>query len=268
MAWANGFSLGQYLPLNSVIHKTDPRVKFLITLLVLFILLIYLDLKVYFLIFLFLLSLSFLSKIPFFYFWRNLKSFIWLFVFILLLHLLLTSGTLSIYFSCGIFLLDKKELIEGITYALRFFLFVFSATWLSLTTSPVDLTDGIFGLFSFLKKIKVPVQELALMTMIALRFIPLLLEEAQIIKKAQISRGASFEGGWIKKVKSSFSLILPLFIISFKKADDLALALEARGFASGQKRTSYLKLQIRKMDLVFAGLIVMVIFFSIFLANK
>jgi energy-coupling factor transport system permease protein len=131
-----------------------------------------------------------------------------------------------------------------------------------LTSQAVDLTDATFKFFSPLKRLKFPIEELSLITMISLRFVPLLLEEAFNLKKAQMSRGASFEGGLIKRVKKTLPLLVPLFVSSFRKADELALALDARGFRSGQERTSFQRLVFKRSDYLFLSFVLVIIVIS------
>jgi len=207
----------------------------------------------------FLLSLSLISKIPLPYFFRNLKSFFWLFLLTFILHIFFTSTETTGFWDLKFIKISHQGVLNGAVYSWRIAIFIFSAAFLSLTTQAVELTDAIFKFFSPLKRFKFPMEELSLITMISLRFIPLLLEEAINLRKAQMSRGASFEGGLIRRVKKTLPLLVPLFISSFRKADDLALALDARGFRSGQKRTSYQKLVFKTKDFFFLSLIFVVV---------
>jgi energy-coupling factor transport system permease protein len=262
MAFLENITIGQYIPADSVIHRLDPRTKIIIILSVMILAVATINLRIYFLISLFLLALSFASLVPFPYFFRNLKSFFWLFLFTFILHIFFTSGEPIKFLSFKFIKVSYQGVVNGIIYSWRLAIFIFCAAFLSLTTQAVELTDATFKFFSPLKKLKVPIEELSLITMISLRFIPLLLEEAFNLKKAQLSRGASFEGGLIKRVKKSLPLLIPLFVSSFRKADELALALDARGFRSGQERTSFQKLVFKTSDYLFLCIVFLMIVIS------
>lgn len=262
MAFLENITIGQYVPADSVIHRLDPRSKIIIILSVMILAVATTSLRIYSLISLFLLTLSFASQVPFSYFFRNLKSFIWLFLFTFLLHIFLTSGEAIKFLSFKFIRVTYEGVARGIIYSWRLAIFVFCAAFLSLTTQAVELTDATFKFFSPLKRLKFPVEELSLITMISLRYVPLLLEEALNLKKAQLSRGASFEGGLIKRVKKTLPLLVPLFVSSFRKAEELALALDARGFRSGQARTSFQKLVFRTTDYFFLSSVILIIVVS------
>jgi energy-coupling factor transport system permease protein len=262
MAFLENITIGQYVPADSVIHRLDPRTKIIIISSVMILAVATISLRVYFLISLFLLTLSFASRIPFPYFLRNLKSFLWLFLFTFILHIFFTSGEPIKFLSFKFIRVSYEGVLNGITYSWRLAIFIFCAAFLSLTTQAVELTDATFKFFSPLKKLRFPLEELSLITMISLRFVPLLLEEAFNLKKAQMSRGASFDGGLIKRVKKTLPLLIPLFVSSFRKADELALALDARGFRSGQERTSFQRLAFRKSDYLFLSFVPLIIAIS------
>ncbi len=258
MAFLENVTIGQYVPADSVIHRLDPRTKLAVILGVMILAVATIDLRIYLLISLFLLSLTFVSKIPLPYFFRNLRSFFWLFVLTFVLHVLFASTEAAGFWDLKIIRISHQGVINGVVYSWRIAIFIFSAAFLSLTTQAVEMTDAIFRFFSPLKRIKFPVEELSLITMISLRFVPLLLEEAITLRKAQMSRGASFEGNLFQRVKKTLPLLIPLFISSFRRADELALALDARGFRSGQKRTSFQRLAFKTSDFFFLSLIFMV----------
>jgi energy-coupling factor transport system permease protein len=262
MAFLENITIGQYVPVDSVIHRLDPRTKIILTLSVMILAVATISLRIYFLISFFLLTLSFASRIPFSYFFRNLKSFLWLFLFTFILHIFFTSGETIKFLSYKFIKLSYEGVANGIIYSWRLAIFIFCAAFLSLTTQAVELTDATFKSFSPLKKLKFPIEELSLITMISLRFVPLLLEEAFNLKKAQMSRGASFEGGLIKRIKKTLPLLIPLFVSSFRKADELALALDARGFRSGQERTSFQRLIFKRSDYLFLSFVLLMIMIS------
>ncbi|MGB7061008.1 MAG: energy-coupling factor transporter transmembrane component T [Candidatus Zixiibacteriota bacterium] len=255
MAFLENITIGQYVPAESVIHRLDPRTKLALILAVMILMVATIDLRVYLLISLFLLSLCLMSKVPLPYFFRNLRSFFWLFVLTFVLHIFFAPTETSRFWDLKLIKVSQQGVLNGAVYSWRIAIFIFSAAFLSLTTQAVEMTDAVFKSFSPLKRFKFPVEELSLITMISLRFVPLLLEEAITLKKAQMSRGASFEGGLIKKVRKTLPLLIPLFISSFRKADELALALDARGFRSGQSRSSFQRLTFKPIDFLFLCLI-------------
>ena len=255
MAFLENITIGQYVPADSVIHRLDPRTKLALILAVMILTVATIDLRVYLLISLFLLFLSLMSKVPLPYFFRNLRSFFWLFVLTFVLHIFFAPTETSRFWDLKLIKVSHQGVLNGAVYSWRIAIFIFSAAFLSVTTQAVEMTDAVFRFFSPLRRFKFPVEELSLITMISLRFVPLLLEEAITLKKAQMSRGASFEGGLIKKVRKTLPLLIPLFISSFRKADELALALDARGFRSGQRRTSFQRLALKGIDFLFLCLI-------------
>jgi len=255
MAFLENITIGQYVPADSVIHRLDPRTKLALILAVMILTVATIDLRVYLLISLFLLFLSLMSKVPLPYFFRNLRSFFWLFVLTFVLHIFFAPTETSRFWDLKLIKVSHQGVLNGAVYSWRIAIFIFSAAFLSVTTQAVEMTDAVFRFFSPLRRFKFPVEELSLITMISLRFVPLLLEEAITLKKAQMSRGASFEGGLIKKVRKTLPLLIPLFISSFRKADELALALDARGFRSGQSRSSFQRLTFKPIDFLFLCLI-------------
>jgi energy-coupling factor transport system permease protein len=267
MAFLENITIGQYVPTDSIIHRLDPRTKIIIIISIMVLAVATTSLRIYLLISLFLLALSFASRIPFPYFFRNLKSFFWLFLFTFILHIFFTSGETIKFLSFKFIRVSYVGITNGIIYSWRLAIFIFCAAFLSLTTQAVDLTDATFKFFSPLKKLRFPLEELSLITMISLRFVPLLLEEALNLRKAQMSRGASFNGGLIKRVKKTLPLLIPLFVSSFRKADELALALDARGFRSGQERTSFQRLAFKKSDYLLLSFVPLMIVISYMLTR-
>ena len=251
MTFLENFRIGQFVPQQSIVHQLDPRTKIIMILIPVVFATVTLNLLIYAILLSFLLLIYFLSRLPFSILIRNLRTFIWLFVLIFILQLVFSSAFFEILFNFGFLHLSSKGLLNGLIYSLRLAVFIFGAVVLSLTTCPMDLTDGLINTFSWLKKLKVPVQELGLVAMISLRFVPLLVEEAFNLRNAQLSRGASFQGNLIKRIRKTLPLLIPLFVSSFRKADELALALDTRGFRSGQKRSSYRVLRFERIDLLF-----------------
>lgn len=254
MAFFENIRIGQFVSQDSVVHRLDPRTKILIILVPMVFAALTLNLLIYAALLVFLLFFFSLSRLPLSLLFRNMKSFVWLFVLIFVLQVVFTSALFEVWHYFGYFNLNPEGFLNGLTYSLRLTVFVLGAVVLGLTTSPVDVTDGMVKSFSWLKKVRFPIQELALVVMISLRFIPLLVEEAANLRKAQLSRGASFQGNLIQRTRKTLPLLIPLFVSSFRKADELALALDARGFRSGQERSSYRKLEFKLMDYLFLSL--------------
>jgi energy-coupling factor transport system permease protein len=163
-------------------------------------------------------------------------------VFTFLLHILVTKEG-PVILDLGILNIHREGLVQGVFISLRFVYLILMTTLLTLTTTPIELTDGIESLLGPLKKIKLPVHELALMMSISLRFIPTLLEETDKIMKAQMARGTDFTSGPIKdRMRAIVPLLVPLFVSAFKRAEELATAMEARGYRGGEGRTKYRQL--------------------------
>ena len=242
-------TLGQYYQSDSVIHRMDPRVKLIGT--VAFV--VSLFLSDYFLGYavaiLFLALCVKLSTVPFKFIVRGMKTVVFLLIITVVCNLFFTTGTVAVT------IWKATITYEGIRMAammaLRLSLLILGSSIMTLTTTPNNLTDGMESVMSPLKRIKVPVHEIAMMMSIALRFIPILLEETDRIMKAQIARGADFEtGGLIKRAKAMIPLLVPLFIAAFRRANDLALAMEARCYRGGEHRTKMKPLKYHKRDAI------------------
>ena len=243
-------TIGQYLPGESFIHKLDPRTKILIS--IFFIACLFLVDKFvgYTLIIAFLIAIIIIAKIPPRFIFNGLKPVFLLVVFTAVLNMFMIKGTAdTLIFKLGILSIYIEGLSMAGFMAIRLILLIIGTSLLTLTTSPIELTDGIEKL---LKPIgKEIAHELAMMMTIALRFIPTLMDETDKIMKAQKARGADFEsGGIIKKAKSLVPLLVPLFISSFRRADELAMAMEARGYRGGDGRTRMKILKFSYKDTV------------------
>jgi len=242
-------TLGQYFPGESIIHRMDPRVKIVLTM-VLMVTLLIIESYVSFLLYAVLVFAAVIvSKVPVKYTLKGLKPIMFIVVFAAIMNIFFTPGTAILSFKF------IRITIEGIhlavKMALRLSLLVVSTSLLTLTTTPIALTDGIERLFEPLKYIKVPVHEFAMMMTIALRFIPTLLEETEKIMKAQISRGADFDSGNIvKRAKSFIPILVPLFVSAFRRADELADAMNARCYRGGIGRTRMNELHLSKIDFI------------------
>ena len=265
MAFFTDITLGQYIPTGSVIHRLDPRAKLLSFLFLVCSVMMVKQIWCYLFFLLLLALLIWLSKLPPAYPLRNLKSFIWLFVITILLHLFFSQGRAIPLFPLNRLGATYEGLIRGVFFCLRVGILILWAALLTLTTSPVELTDGVESLLRPLKKLGFPSQELAMIIMIALRFVPLLVEETETLKKAQLARGADFGGNILQRVKSLIPLIVPLFLSTFRRADELALAMEARCYRGGKGRTSYRKLKFEGKDLLALSLSGVILIGGIFL---
>ncbi|RNB79024.1 energy-coupling factor transporter transmembrane protein EcfT [Brevibacillus fluminis] len=241
-------AIGQYVPGNSTVHRLDPRSKLIF--IVLFAIAVFLanSFVAYGLLVLFIIGAIWLSRISLTYIIKGLQPVWFLMLFTVIIHLLLTKGG-EVYFRIGWFSIEEAGVQQAIFISLRLGLLVVISSLLTLTTAPMDLTDGLERLFAPLKKLKMPVHEVALMMSIALRFIPTLLEETDKIMKAQQSRGADFtSGSLLKRVQHMLPIVIPLFISSFRRAEELALAMEARGYRGGTGRTRLRQLSFTGKD--------------------
>lgn len=233
---------GRYVPMESVIHRMDPRSKLLLVFLFVCIVFLANNTLTYLLLGIFTVLMLGLSKIPIRFLYAGLKPVIFLVLFTLILHLFLTKeGELLV--KLGWIEIYEEGLRQGIFISLRFFYLILITSLLTLTTTPIEITDGLETLLNPLKRIKFPVHEMALMMSISLRFIPTLMQETDKIMKAQMARGVEFSSGPIKdRLKAIVPLLIPLFVSSFKRAEELAVAMEARGYRGGEGRTKYRQL--------------------------
>ena len=242
-------TLGQYYQTDSVIHKLDPRVKIGGTLLYIISLFIFESAWGYVLAAVFLGMVIKLSKVPFKFMVRGMKAILFILLITVAFNLFLTPGepVLTVWK----LRITKEGIGVAISMALRLSFLIIGSSVMTLTTTPNNLTDGLEKMLSPLKVIKVPVHEVAMMMSIALRFIPILLEETDKIMKAQIARGADFESGNIfKRAKALVPLLVPLFISAFRRANDLAMAMEARCYRGGDGRTKMKPLVYKKIDFI------------------
>ncbi len=243
-------SFGQYYPANSFVHKCDPRLKILF--LIVYIVAVFMAKNFYALgacALVFLMAAAF-SGVPIKSLLRSVKAVLFLLIFTSLLNLFFHAGE-TVLWQWGIIKITKEAIYFTLFFAARLFLLVLSSAILTLTTTPVALTDGIESLLKPLKYIRFPVHELALIMSIALRFIPILTEETGRIMNAQKARGADFEtGGLVKRVKAIIPILIPLLISAFRRADELGDAMDARCYSGSKVRTKYKKLTFGWRDLV------------------
>lgn len=240
-------TIGQFYPADSVLHRLDPRVKLVGTFAFLISLFVGKGIFAYAAATVFLAVVIKLSKIPFKMIMKGLKAIIIILLITVSFNLFLTDG--EILFKIGFLKLTKEGISVAFFMGLRLIYLVVGASLMTLTTTPNDLTDGLESVLSPLNKIKVPVHEISMMMSIALRFIPILMEETDRIMKAQKARGADFDSGnIINKAKAMVPLLVPLFISAFRRANDLAMAMEARCYRGGEGRTKMKPLHYEKRD--------------------
>ena len=261
-------TLGQYYPAGSILHKLGPRVKLLGTMIFLIAVFSYRGIPGLVCITVCLAALIKLSKVPFSYMVKGLRAIVVLLALTCVFNLFLTPG--EVVFSFWKVTITKEGINLSFRMVLRLIYLILGTSLMTLTTTPNQLTDGLEQGLKPLNRIHVPVHELAMMMSIALRFIPILIEETDKIMKAQTARGANFdEGGLIQKAKSMVPLLVPLFISAFRRANDLALAMEARCYHGGEGRTKLHPLRYQTRDyvayvlmLVFLAGVVTLRFFS------
>jgi energy-coupling factor transport system permease protein len=242
-------TVGQYLPLESVVHRMDPRFKLVASMLYILSLFFVNSFTGYLVVVAFLALTIASSKIPYKYLLRGLKPVLMIIIFAFGINIFLTPGTEIFRF--GFLKITQEGVRQAFFMASRLVLLIIGTSLLTLTTSPIELTDGLERLLNPFKRIGLPAHELAMMMTIALRFIPTLLEETDKIMKAQMARGADFESGnLIKRAKSLIPLLVPLFISAFRRADELAMAMEARCYRGGENRTRMKVLQYTRLDLL------------------
>lgn len=240
-------TLGQYYQTESVIHRLDPRVKLAGTLLFIISLFFFRNFIGYLAAALFLAVVIGLSHVPFRFMVKGMRAVVFLLLITVVFNLFLTPGEALV--SVWKLTITKEGLATAVTMAVRLTMLIIGSSIMTLTTTPNNLTDGLEKGLRPLKLFKVPVHEVAMMMSIALRFIPILLEETDKIMKAQIARGADFESGnLIRRAKALVPLLVPLFISAFRRANDLAMAMEARCYRGGDGRTKMKPLVYKRRD--------------------
>lgn len=256
--------IGQYVKSDSFIHKLDPRTKIILNIVYILGVFFIDDIKGYLAYFLIVFFVSFSSKIKIYHLLKALKT-ISMFIILTSLFNVFFIKEGNIIFNVGFLKIYDKALITSIFISFRVIFLILGSTILTLTTSPTELTDGFESLMKPLRKLKVPVGEISLMISISLRFIPTLLDETDKIIKAQKSRGVDFESGSIvKKIKNIVPILVPLFINSFRRADELAIAMESRCYQGSENRFKFRVLKFTRNDfisfIVFISLIILTSF--------
>ena len=240
-------TLGQYYPVDSVLHRLDPRTKLFGTMVFIISLFVADSIWAYLAATVFLAAAIKISHVPFRFMVRGLKAIIFLLLISVSFNLFLTQG--EVLFQLWFLKVTKEGLKTAGFMGVRLIYLVVGSSVMTLTTTPNELTDGLEKSLGFLKKIGLPVHEVSMMMSIALRFIPILVEETDKIMKAQMARGADFESGnLIQKAKSMVPLLVPLFVSAFRRATDLAMAMEARCYRGGEGRTKMKPLKYAKRD--------------------
>ena len=254
-------TIGQYYPADSPLHKVDARVKIIITLLYIVSLFIIKSFVGYAIVIASLAIVIKMSKVPFKFMVKGLKALVFIIVFTAVINLLTTKGDTPL-FSVWRFTVTLEGVYFAIKMCLRIMLLIIGSSLLTLTTTPIKLTDGIESLLKPFAKIGVPAHDIAMMMTIALRFIPTLLDETDKIIKAQQARGADFDtGNLASKAKALVPILVPLFISAFRRADELAMAMEARCYNCGNKRTRMNVMRITSID--YTASIIFIIYFVV-----
>lgn len=261
-------TIGQYYQTDSVIHKLDPRVKLFGTIIFLISLFLGRSVPLYVMAAVFLAAMIKISKVPFKFMIKGLKAILFILIFSAVFNLFLTPGTPIL--QVWKLTITLEGVITALYMVVRLMMLIIGSSLLTLTTTPNNLTDGLEKGLGFLKIFHAPVHEVAMMMSIALRFIPILIEETDKIMKAQMARGADFDhGNIIQRAKALVPILVPLFISAFRRANDLAMAMEARCYRGGEGRTKMKPLKYKKADVLayltlFGYLAVMIVIRKVF----
>jgi energy-coupling factor transport system permease protein len=257
-------TLGQYFPGDSLLHRADPRVKIVLTFAYMIIIFLINTYMGFLILSLFTILAIVSSNIPISYTLKGLKPVVIIIVFAAIINIFTVGGTPI--FEYGFIRVTYEGVLLAVKMALRLSLLIVGASLLTLTTTPILLTDGIEKLMQPLKVVGIPAHEIAMMMTIALRFIPTLIEETDKIMKAQAARGADFDtGNLLQKAKSFIPVLVPLFISAFRRADDLATAMEARCYRGSTGRTRMKQLKLTKADLQVSVIFIIVAFVILYL---
>lgn len=243
-------TLGRYIPMDSPIHKMDPRAKILAMLMMLIAIFIPSGWIGYGILFVIVSMIIILAKLSFSFIFKAMKPMLFMLVFLLIINILVVK-TGYVLLQMGSIVIWSDAVFNTLYIAVRLLLMIMITTCLTATTKPLDMTMGIEDLLKPFQKIHVPAHEIAMLISIALRFIPDLIDETMRIMKAQESRGVDLrEGKMMERITAILSLIVPLFVSAFQRAEDLANAMEARGYAPGQPRTRYKQLKMESRDFI------------------
>ena len=245
------FAFGQYVPVDSVVHRLDPRTKILATLFILVIVFAIREFAGLVVLTAVLIGVTLAGRIPPGYLVQGLRPVFWFAAIAVALQVLFGESGGHPVFHWGPVVITRENIVSGAFYGYRLLVLVVGTTLMMFTTSPVELTDGLERLLRPFQRVGVPAHELAMMMTIALRFIPTLIEETDKIMKAQMARGAEFSrGSLVRRARALVPVLVPLFIGAFRRADALALAMEARCYRGGEHRTRMKDLRIGVRDYV------------------
>lgn len=259
MEFLRSVTFGQYVPVDSAVHRLDPRTKILATVVLAGVLFAVQDARGLGVVAAFLGAATVAGRIPLGHLLRGLRPVVWLLGIAVLLQALFGGTGGHPLVQWGPVVVTRENLELALFYGWRLVLLIVATTLMTFVTSPVELTDGLERLLRPLHRVGVPAHELALMMTIALRFIPTLLEEAEKIMKAQMARGAEFtRGSLVQRARSLVPLLVPLFVSAFRRADALALAMEARCYRGGAHRTRMTELHVRFRDYVALAFVLLV----------
>lgn len=243
-------TIGQFYPADSCLHKLDPRVKLFATMIYIIALFAFRGILGLFIISAFLITVIRISKVPFRFMVKGLKAIVILLLITSVFNLLATPGEI-VFWKWGSLQITDAGITNSVMMTIRLVYLILGTSLMTLTTTPNQLTDGLETALKPLNRINVPVHSIAMMMSIALRFIPILIEETDKIMKAQMARGADFEkGNLLEKAKNMVPLLVPLFVSAFRRAEDLAMAMEARCYNGGEGRTKMKPLRYEKRDVI------------------
>lgn len=259
-------AIGRYAPGNGYLHQLDPRTKLLSLIALMVTALTTQGLGPVSMFSGLVVLIAVTARLPLSILLRNLRSFVWLIGVTALLHLFMTPGTPRWVIPHAMLVITHEGATSAALFSLRLAAVVTAASMLTLTTTPLALTDGLESLMRPFRRLGVPAHELAMMVSIALRFIPVLADEAERLQKAQMARGADFSGGPVRRARKLVPLLVPLFLSAFARADRLAIAMEARGYRGGEGRTRLHPLQWRMADAIAAILVVVAVTGQLWLA--
>lgn len=260
-------TIGQFYSTDSVIHRLDPRVKIMITFLYVISLFFIRNIYMYGIALVVLLLYIKISKVPISYIIKGTKAMAWIIAFTVILQLFTVQGVETV-FEWGVLKITETGVYSAISLFLRLVMIIIGSSMMTYTTTPNSLTDGLEKLLKWMNKLGVPVHELAMIMSIALRFIPVLVEELDRIMKAQMARGVDFkEGNVIERIKKMMPIIVPLFVSAIRRSNELALAMDARCYHGGEGRTKMKPLEYKRNDYLAYVLVIIYLVMMIVLKN-
>jgi len=259
MSIFSDLTLGQFLPVDSVVHRLDPRTKLCGALLVMAGLMFITDARAFLPIVISLTVIIPFASLPYHVVLKNIRAFRWLLIITFSAHALFTPGHDIQLAGLSTEWITYEGVEQGVLFTGRLVIIMTVATMLTLTTAPIDVADGLESLLNPFRRIGVPAHELSMMMVIALRFIPTLVEEAERIHKAQLARGADFSGNPIRRARKLTALLIPLMLSAFRRADELATAMDARCYRGGTGRTRFRELAFSGRDALAGSVLILMI---------